>query len=126
MSITLDTVNSLSLGRMLSNSARDVPDKTALVDGDRRITYRQLDQMAEDLGSMYSSMENAVDERTRQVITAAEVANLATSSPNLDELLSQSVELITDRFGFYHAAIFLLDDPFDDQNDRQPSLIYSA
>ena len=51
MSITLDTVNSLSLGRMLSNSARDVPDKTALVDGDRRITYRQLDQMAEDLAA---------------------------------------------------------------------------
>jgi fatty-acyl-CoA synthase len=51
MSIELDTIKSLSLGQILSKGADDVPDKTALVDGDRRITYRQLNQMAEDLAA---------------------------------------------------------------------------
>lgn len=69
-----------------------------------------FNQMAEELGSMYQSMEFAVDERTRQAITAAEVASLATSSPSLEDLLNQSVELISERFGFYHAAIFLMDE----------------
>lgn len=69
-----------------------------------------FNQMAEELSQMYRSMEMQVDERTRQVITAAEVANLATSTTTLDDLLNQSVSLITERFGYYHASIFLIDD----------------
>ena len=65
--------------------------------------------MAGDLKDLYQEMENQVEERTRQVITAAEVSNLATSSSNLDELLDQTAILISERFNFFHTAIFLLD-----------------
>ncbi|MBI1880714.1 MAG: GAF domain-containing protein [Chloroflexi bacterium] len=42
--------------------------------------------------------------------TAADVSLAATSSLNLDALLPQTVELIRDRFGFYHVSIFLVDE----------------
>ena len=48
--------------------------------------------------------------RAGQLLTAAEVAREASGSLNLDELLPRSVELIRERFGFYHASIFLLDE----------------
>jgi len=48
--------------------------------------------------------------RAAQLQTAAEVARDASQSLNLDELLPRAVNFIRDRFGFYHASIFLLDD----------------
>ncbi len=48
--------------------------------------------------------------RATQLQTAAEVSQAATSYLDLDTLLSQSVDLLRDRFGFYHASIFLVDE----------------
>ena len=66
--------------------------------------------MADDLSGLYGSLEARVEERTRQVRTAAEVAHAVTSTPNLDDLLRRAVDLIRDRFGYYHVTIFLLDE----------------
>jgi HAMP domain-containing protein len=70
-----------------------------------------FNRMADDLSGMYRSLEARVEERTRQVRTASEVARAVISTPNLEDLMRRAVELIRERFGFYHAAIFLLDDP---------------
>ena len=51
MPLELESITSLSLGHMLAKGAADVPDKTALVDGDRRITYSRLNRMAENLAA---------------------------------------------------------------------------
>ena len=48
--------------------------------------------------------------RATQLQTAAEVAQAATSHLDLDTLLAQSVDLIRDRFDFYHVSIYLVDD----------------
>jgi GAF domain-containing protein len=69
-----------------------------------------FNRMAGDLSGLYGSLEARVEERTRQVRTAAEVARAVTSTPNLDDLLRRAVDLIRDRFGYYHVTIFLLDD----------------
>lgn len=42
--------------------------------------------------------------------TVAEVSQVATSSLELETLLPQTVELIRDRFSFYHVSIFLVDE----------------
>jgi signal transduction histidine kinase/response regulator RpfG family c-di-GMP phosphodiesterase len=42
--------------------------------------------------------------------TVAEVSQVATSSLELETLLPQTVELIRDRFNFYHVSIFLVDE----------------
>jgi len=68
-----------------------------------------FNHMAEELTGLYHSLEQKVEERTLQIRTAAEVAQRATSSTNLDELLNRTTELIVKQFGFYHAGIFLID-----------------
>jgi HAMP domain-containing protein len=69
-----------------------------------------FNRMGEDLSGMYRSLEARVEERTRQVRTASEVARAVISTPNLEDLLRRAVDLIRERFGYYHAAIFLLDE----------------
>jgi GAF domain-containing protein/HAMP domain-containing protein len=73
--------------------------------------------MAGQLQSMVGNLEQRVAERTEaleqqslRLRTAAEVARDAASAPNLEALLDQASRLIMDRFGFYHAGIFLLDE----------------
>jgi hypothetical protein len=65
--------------------------------------------MADELNSLYQSLEDRVEERTRQVRTASEVARDAVAIRDVESLLSETVNLITSRFGFYHAGVFLLD-----------------
>jgi GAF domain-containing protein len=72
--------------------------------------------MTEWLRDSYLSLEDRVAERTQdlerqniQIQVAAEIARDVTTSRDLNELLNRSVELISQRFGFYHAGIFLLD-----------------
>ncbi len=49
------------------------------------------------------------NERALQLRTSADVGRVATSILALDEMLDQAVELIKERFGFYHVQIFLID-----------------
>ena len=48
--------------------------------------------------------------RASQLQTAAEIARDTSSTLALDTLLQRSVSLICDRFGYYHASIFLVDE----------------
>jgi GAF domain-containing protein/HAMP domain-containing protein len=68
-----------------------------------------LNRMATELGQLYQSLEDRVEDRTQQIKTASEVARAVITIPNLDELLRQAVELIKSRFGYDHVSIFLLD-----------------
>jgi len=73
-------------------------------------------RLYEDIGRLTSgALENRrlFDEaayRAAQLQTAAEVSQAATGQLDLNTLLTQSVNLVRDRFGFYHASIFLVDD----------------
>ena len=70
---------------------------------------QSFNQMAEELSSLYHSLELKVDERTRQIHTAAEVAQRITSTTRLDELLNRTAQLLVEQFNFYQANIFMLD-----------------
>jgi len=48
--------------------------------------------------------------RTRQLQTVADVARGIVTTQDLETLLNTVVRLISDRFGFYHVGIFLLDE----------------
>lgn len=69
-----------------------------------------FNRMADDLSGLYRTLEERVEERTKQIRTAAEVARAITSSPSLEDILNRAVQLIHDRFGHYHVSIFLLDE----------------
>jgi GAF domain-containing protein len=67
-------------------------------------------QSNRDLELIRSSLEERVAARTAQLNASAEVGRAAASILNTDQLLRETVNLITDRFGFYYAAVFLPDE----------------
>ncbi len=69
-----------------------------------------FNQMADELSNMYQNLEDKVEERTRQVRTAAEVAQNITTLSNIDEMLNKTVELLVKQFGYYQASIFIVAD----------------
>ena len=68
-----------------------------------------FNQMVDQISDLYRSLEQKVEERARQLRTASEVGQLATSSNNRDEIIDRAVKLVTDRFGYSYASIFLLE-----------------
>jgi K+-sensing histidine kinase KdpD/DNA-binding response OmpR family regulator len=62
------------------------------------------------------ALENArlfeeTQRRATQLAAAAEIARGATAILEVDRLLEETVQLISAQFGFYHAGVFLLDEP---------------
>ncbi len=66
--------------------------------------------MVTELSELYRSLEDKVQQRTEQVRTASEVAQLATSSTDRREILQRSVDLVVDRFNYSYASIYLVDE----------------
>jgi HAMP domain-containing protein len=69
-----------------------------------------FNRMSTDLRELYEGLESKVEARTRQLAAAADVGRTITSILGTEELLSRTVELIRDRFGYYHVTVFLLDE----------------
>jgi len=81
------------------------------------ISARSTERALKGLRVVNRELDQRVAERTRdlrrrsvQLQTAAEVARDATSIFDVDELLDEAVSLISERFGFYHAGVFLVDE----------------
>jgi len=68
-----------------------------------------FNEMADELSGVYRSLEQKVDERARQIRTAAEVAQNITTTSSLDEMLNKTAMLLVQQFGFYQASIFMVD-----------------
>lgn len=96
-------------------------------DFDERVTvtgedeFGQLAQafnaMAEELRDLYAGLGRQVGERTRdlerrkaQMEASAQVAREAAAIRDVSQLLERTVQLISNRFGFYHAGIFLVEE----------------
>ncbi|MBN1148816.1 MAG: GAF domain-containing protein [Anaerolineales bacterium] len=62
--------------------------------------------------ALVRARQNEVDlaRRAVQVRTAAEVARDATAVRQVDALLTRAVDLVCERFGFYYAGIYILDE----------------
>ena len=71
---------------------------------------QSFNTMVAQLRDLYRDLEGQVEHRTRQLATAAEVGRAASSILSIDELLRKTVDLVRDRFGYYHVSIFLLDE----------------
>ncbi len=69
-----------------------------------------LNTMSERLSNLIGTLEKRVTERTRNLEITAEISRDAAQLRNIDELLQRSINAIRERFNFYHAQIFLIDD----------------
>ncbi len=66
--------------------------------------------MATQLEGLVSGLEQRVAERTRDLTITAEIGRAVTFQRDPRDLMNEIVELIRQRFGFYHAQVFLVDD----------------
>ncbi len=57
-----------------------------------------------------AALQRTLVQATRQMETAAQIAQAATSNPNLEDLLSTSAELVQERFEYYYVGVFLVDE----------------
>lgn len=73
------------------------------------ITARETN-ILEEQEHIRHAMQRSLSHNNLWLTTAAEVSRAATSTLNLNKLLSASVNLIQKHFGFYHVGLFLLDD----------------
>jgi len=79
------------------------------------ITGRERDLVVGVANQAAAAIQNArlleqLQRRATQLAAAAEVAQSATAILDLEKLLDETVRHISERFGFYHAGVFLLDE----------------
>ncbi|MFZ5909575.1 MAG: GAF domain-containing protein [Chloroflexota bacterium] len=71
----------------------------------------QLRKLVTNLEEQVAERTKALERRVSQIQAAVEVGKSVAAQHELNELLHRTSQLISDRFGFYHVGIFLLDDP---------------
>lgn len=69
--------------------------------------------MTSQLQDLFEKLEQRVQERTKALASVAEVGTAASTILETDRLLQQVVDLTKERFGFYHAHIYLLNESGD-------------
>ncbi len=69
----------------------------------------ELEEQREHLEEMVRERTRGIERRARYLETTAEVARDATSVLDMRELLDRVATLVSDRFGFYHTGLFLVD-----------------
>jgi GAF domain-containing protein len=97
-------VNENAVGSII---LQDLEQENAFSD----LTLQTLASISQQVaGFVYAA--GIIDDMHRQLLqvqTASEIAREISSALNLDELLLKAVDLIHDRFNFYHASIFLVE-----------------
>jgi GAF domain-containing protein len=97
-------VNQKAIGSII---LQDLENENVFADSDLLRLTTIAQQVA---GFVYAA--GIIDDMHRQLLqvqTATEIAREISSALNLNELLLKAVDLIRDRFNFYHAAIFLIE-----------------
>ncbi|GAP14907.1 protein containg FOG: GAF domain [Longilinea arvoryzae] len=92
---------------------------------EKTLTHQK--KLSADLELERKGLENTISERTQdlnrrasQLQTASHVARDISSFENLDDLVTDTIELIRDQFGFYHVGLFLVDE------DREFAVLKAA
>lgn len=77
------------------------------------VLAQAFNTMIEQLSEFIGELEQRVEERTKALTSVAEVSTAASTILETDRLLQQVVDLAKERFGFYHAHIYLLNEAGD-------------
>ncbi len=94
------------VSRQLLNPLRELTENLEQKVEDRTQELAEIARRLEEVNV-------ALEERGAQLQTAAQIAREAVAIHDMEQLLDEAVRLISDRFGFYHAGIFLLDETND-------------
>jgi len=72
-----------------------------------------LEKRVEERTRQLEEQNDSLQFRSRQLQTVAEVARNIVSTREVDTLLTSVTQLVSERFGFYHVGVFLLDETGD-------------
>lgn len=72
-------------------------------------SLNERDQLIGKLNQSYQSLEAEAEKSLAHLRTAAQIAQHANASRDLQQLLDQTARLVSQQFGFYHTGIFLND-----------------
>jgi GAF domain-containing protein len=95
-------LSSVSLKRALDSS---LTSQTRL-----QKSNRELDELRKALEQRVAERTTALERRAIQLQAVSSVARAIASVQNIDTLLPSITKLVSERFGFYHAGIFLVDE----------------
>jgi GAF domain-containing protein/HAMP domain-containing protein len=96
------TFNKIEQGDLTQRATVSATDELGIV-------TVQFNRMVNRLEALQTTLEQQVQERTKQLSATNDVARAAASSLDPDELLNRVVDLFPEKFGYYYAAIYLLD-----------------
>lgn len=74
-----------------------------------RVTTQELEEHQRTLEERVAERTAELERRSLELETASQIARDAASIRDVQTLLDQAVRLISERFGFYHVGIFLVD-----------------
>ena len=94
--------------RVVGSMSVQNPTPNAFDEGDLQTLTIIGNQTASALANAY--LFRTVQRRAEQLAAIAAVSQAITAELDLDELLRKVVELIRERFGYYHVQIFLVED----------------
>jgi GAF domain-containing protein len=98
----IKTFNKIEQGDLTQRAPVSATDELGIV-------MVQFNRMVSRLERLQSTLEQQVAERTRQLAATNEVGRVAASSLDPEQLLARIIPLFHEQFGYYFAAIYLLD-----------------
>lgn len=112
-----DTAKEIAAGKIDAKAEISTSDEVGTLAGIFNNMTAQLRHLISSLEDRVAARTQQLDEqnkslmlRSRQIETIAEVAKQLTSTQDLENLLTLVTILVSQRFGFYHAGVFLLDE----------------
>jgi HAMP domain-containing protein len=98
----IQTFNKIEQGDLTQRATVKATDELGIV-------TVQFNRMVSRLETLQTTLEQQVAERTRQLAASNEVGRVAATSLDPDKLLAKIIPLFHEQFGYYFAAIYLLD-----------------
>jgi GAF domain-containing protein/HAMP domain-containing protein len=98
----ITTFNAIERGDLTQRARVSATDELGIV-------TVQFNRMVARLEALQTTLEQQVRERTKQLTATNEVGKAAASSLDPDELLARVIHLFPEQFGYYYAAIYLVD-----------------